>query len=308
MRVTLVILGALALVLAISWVATGSHAVALFHWAAMQQRDVQEAMAGSLRAIRGGNPLALAGLCLLSASYGFLHAVGPGHGKVILGSTALTGGVSLRRMLAIGFAASLAQSGTAILLVAAGFGAVAVAGGGASLAEGTLADVSRWAIAGIGAVMLWRGGRRLWDVRKAPKAMTLRHAHEERHDHHHHGEDCSCGHAHGPTVDQVAALRSPREVAALIFGIAIRPCSGALFLLTIAFGFHIPVAGILAALAMGLGTASFNMVAIAGGTAIGRMSVLDSRLGSVVGQGMVGAGLQMAGGLLAIVLTLALGL
>ncbi|NDK34986.1 hypothetical protein GXP64_08815, partial [Rhodovulum sulfidophilum] len=102
--------------------------------------------------------------------YGFLHAVGPGHGKVILGSTALTGEVPLRRMLAIGLAASLAQSGTAILLVGAGFGAAAMSGGSASLTEDTLADISRWAIAAIGALMLWQGGRRLWRLHRPPDA------------------------------------------------------------------------------------------------------------------------------------------
>ncbi|MCE8419123.1 hypothetical protein LZ190_10460 [Rhodovulum sulfidophilum] len=299
MRLMLAIIGALALFAIITWLATGTQSVALFHWAAMQQRAVQEAMAGSLQAIRAGNPLALAGLCLLAATYGFLHAVGPGHGKVILGSTALTGEVPLRRMLAIGLAASLAQSGTAILLVGAGFGAAAMSGGSASLTEDTLADISRWAIAAIGALMLWQGGRRLWHLHRPPDATQH---------HHHHGEGCSCGHAHGPTVEQVTSLGSTREAAALILSIAIRPCTGALVLLTIAFGLRIPLAGILATLAMGAGTAALNAIAIFGGDAIGRMSALETRLGLAAAPAISGAALRIAGGLIIIVLPLGFGL
>ncbi|NDK34987.1 hypothetical protein [Rhodovulum sulfidophilum] len=82
----------------------------------------------------------------------------------------------------------------------------------------------------------------------------------------------------------MASLGSAREAAALILSIAIRPCTGALVLLTIAFGLRIPLAGILATLAMGAGTAALNAIAISG------------------------AALRIAGGLIIIVLTLGFGL
>ena len=61
-------------------------------WAAQEQRGFQNAMAGSLRAIRGGDSFAVFTLCSATALYGFVHALGPGHGKVLLGGAALGGG------------------------------------------------------------------------------------------------------------------------------------------------------------------------------------------------------------------------
>lgn len=295
----LTLLGVLGLVLAVVWLAAGPYGLALFHWASARQHGVQDAMAGSLRAIRGGDWRALAGLCALSGAYGFLHAAGPGHGKVLLGSTAMAGGVALPRMLAIGLAASLAQSVVAILLVTLGAGLLMLSTGGSALADGVLAEASRWIIAAIGALIAWRGARGLWRVRGAvPPA--------DRHRHHDH--DADCGHAHGPSVAQVAALRSPAEMAALILGIAIRPCTGALFLMAIALHLGIPLAGVLGTLAMGLGTAGFNAMAIAGGTALSRAPRLERWLGGGAGAETLGAGLQLAAGLVVIILTLGLAL
>lgn len=46
-----------------------------------------------------------------------------------------------------------------------------------------------------------------------------------------------------------------RDAAALVGGIAMRPCSGALFILIITFQLGIAFAGVVGALVMGLGTA-----------------------------------------------------
>jgi nickel/cobalt transporter (NicO) family protein len=59
---------------------------------------------------------------------------------------------------------------------------------------------------------------------------------------------------------EVTALTGWRDTMALIAGIAIRPCSGALFLLILTFQMGIAGAGILGTFVMGLGTASVTMV------------------------------------------------
>ena len=64
-------------------------------WAAGEQRTFQNAMAGALRGIQAGDPWAVWSLCSATAAYGFFHALGPGHGKVLIGGAALASGSTL---------------------------------------------------------------------------------------------------------------------------------------------------------------------------------------------------------------------
>lgn len=268
---------ACALILGTLWFVQGDTAAGLFLWATERQREFQNAMAGALRAIRAGDVLAIGTLCGLSAGYGFVHALGPGHGKLLLGATAASGMVPTRRMLGIGLAASLAQSAAAILMVGLGIKLLRLTSEQAiALSDGALAAASYGAIALIGVVMAARG---LLAVRGTA---------------HHHHDGCGCGHNHGPTPQQIARANSPAAALALIGSIAIRPCSGALFLLVIAWRFGIIWQGMLAVIAMGLGTAAFNLLAIGGGGTFRRIA---NRLGG----GSIGPGLQLAaGGIIAV--------
>lgn len=235
---------------------------AILAWANGVQFDVQTAMAGVIRDIRGGSATAFWTLVGLSGAYGFIHALGPGHGKILLGGAALGTRVQARRIFAIGIAASMAQALAAILLVGVVIGAFALTSRDASaFAEGPLATASQIVIGLIGAILIWRGVR-AWRARPP--------AH-----HHHHHSACGCGHAHGPTTDEVDALTSPRDAAVLIASVAARPCTGAIFLLAIAWRFGIPMAGVAGVLAMGVGTAIFNAIAIGGGLTARRLAALS---------------------------------
>jgi nickel/cobalt exporter len=86
-------------------------------WAAGEQRTFQNAMAGALRGIQAGDPRAVWTLCSATAAYGFFHALGPGHGKVLIGGAALASGATLKRLSILTVLSSLAQVATAILLV-----------------------------------------------------------------------------------------------------------------------------------------------------------------------------------------------
>ncbi|WP_420011734.1 nickel/cobalt transporter [Tateyamaria sp.] len=220
-------------------------------WAAAEQREAQNALAAGLRAVRAGEPgawFALMGVC---AAYGFFHAAGPGHGKLVIGGYGAAARVTAWRLSWMAIAASLAQALAAIVLV--GVGALLLGWGRAEMtetAEQVLAPASYAAIALVGLWLVVRGVCRALTVPK----------HDHDHDIDADGHCHSCGHAHGPSVEQAENVNSWRDAAAIIASIAIRPCTGAVFLLILCFGLGIPLAGIAGALVMGLGTASVTVL------------------------------------------------
>ncbi len=249
MQRALLILGFVLLgLLAVLW-ATGGFA-ALQTWVLAGQREVQSTLADAVRQIKRGQPGAFLALLSVCFTYGVLHAAGPGHGKVVISGYGMGRRVPLLSLSLISFGASMAQAAVAVAFVYAG---VAVLGWTRERAHGVadqiMAPVGTLAICGVGLWLMWRGLRGL-QRQFAVKA----------HDAHHHGDDPHvhdehCGHAHGPSVADMDRLTSWRDVAVLIIGIALRPCTGALFLLILTWQLGIGASGVAGAFAMGLGTA-----------------------------------------------------
>lgn len=223
--------------------------------AAEAQRSVQNRLAGAVRAIRAGEADALGLLIGLCFAYGVVHAVGPGHGKFLIGGYAMARRVRFRALALVAVLTSLAQAAVAVVMVHAGLWALGwTREQMTGAAEGVMAVASWLAIAGIGLWLAVRGGRGLWRQRQEQA-----HA---GHDHVH-GAECGCGHAHAPAPHQIEKLTGWRDTLALVAGVAIRPCSGALFLLILTWQLGIAAAGIAGAFAMGAGVAAVT-VAIAG--------------------------------------------
>ena len=209
-------------------------------WAIEAQRGFQNQMAGAIRAIKAGDVGAYAALFGATAAYGFVHALGPGHGKYLIGGVGVGSSVSVPKLVGLATASSLVQSLWAIILVYGGFTMLEVSASKlTTLAESFLAPVSYLAIAGIGLLFIWRG----------ISAVQVRHAPSDHH--------CNCG-GHGPTPNQVAGAKTLREAVGSVFSIAIRPCTGAIFLLVIAWQMDLATAGAIAVLSMGLGTAALT--------------------------------------------------
>ena len=289
----LLLAGAVALAVWL-WVFGGSAQVTA--WAAAEQREVQRGLATALRAVRGGEPWALAGLLGLCFAYGFFHAAGPGHGKLVMGGYALGEDVPRARLIVATLGGALGQALTAILLVGAG---ALVFGWGrermTGLADGALQVTSAGAIVLVGLWLVWRGLRHWW---RAGAVATHDHGHEHAHEcGHEHGHEC--GHVHGPDPLAVARASHWRDLVALVLAVAIRPCTGALFVLILTFGMGIAWVGILGAVAMALGTALLTL-AVALGAGHLRAGLAD-RIGGAAGLRTMAAVEVMAGALVALV-------
>jgi ABC-type nickel/cobalt efflux system permease component RcnA len=215
---------------------------ALGFWLADQQHALQSTLAAHIRALRAGEPAAFWSLVALCGGYGFLHALGPGHGKALIAGAAVGTRATALRMAAIAVIGSLAQAAVAILAVYGGFAAFeATARGTVAAADHWVAPVGNLAVAAIGGWILWRG------IGALP-ARAGDPGHE------------GCGHAHGPGAEEAAGATGIGATLALVGAMAARPCTGAIVVLVIAWRMGLAAQGAAGVVAMGLGTAAFTVL------------------------------------------------
>ena len=196
------------------------------------------------------DPAKLWSLIGLSFAYGVFHAAGPGHGKAVISSYVIANEQTLRRGITISFMAALIQGLVAILIVSTTY--VALRGTGISMTEAThkLEIASYALIAAFGGWLLFRKLR--------PKR---RHTDHGGHHHHDHaiGDDgvCeTCGDSHAPDPAKISAAKLEwREAWSAVLAIGLRPCSGALIVLTFALLNGLYLGGFLSVTAMSIGTA-----------------------------------------------------
>jgi nickel/cobalt exporter len=231
-------------------------------WAQTAQRGFQDQMALGLRALRAGDPGALMAFWGLCFAYGFVHAVGPGHGKFLLGAYGAGSDAPLGRMAGIGLISSLAQGASAIVLVYAGVLIFDASREALQLAGDIwLERASLIAIALIGLWLVSRATRKaLHYTMAAPVTAT---GDGQAHGHHMHGHCETCGHRHSPDMHEVAQAKNWRDMAMLVGAIAIRPCTGALFVLILTWRMGLVWQGVVAVLVMALGTAAVTITVAA---------------------------------------------
>lgn len=269
--------------------------------AARGQREVQEALAGALRALKRGEPGAIWALWGLCFAYGFFHAAGPGHGKLVIGGYGLGQRVPMLRLSGLALASSLGQAVTAVALVYLALGVLGwsreqVQG----ISDGAFEALSYAMIAGIGLWLLWRGLRKLLRQTRHDHHHDPHHHHDHDHHHAHDGAICeTCGHAHGPTIEEAANVHSLRDAIVLVGAVAIRPCTGALFLLILTWRLGIGWAGITGAFIMALGTASVT-IAVAIAAVVFRESSL-MQAGNGQGARRLAALIEVAAGALVLI-------
>jgi nickel/cobalt exporter len=212
----------------------------LFGWIAAKQSAFYKAMSDALSASKESNA-AFFLLAALSFSYGVFHAAGPGHGKAVISSYLLATGETLRRGIAISFAAAIAQAVTAIVVVGIFAVLLGVTSQAMGIATWWLEAASYVLIVALGVAVIFR--RSLIPLRG--------HVHDE-----------NCDHSHGPRVEDLDGAFGWRRAAAAVLAIGLRPCTGALLILVFALAQGLIWTGIAATFAMALGTA-FTVAAIA---------------------------------------------
>jgi nickel/cobalt transporter (NicO) family protein len=271
--VLIFLIGGVAIAAAGSSLGIGSNEVA-FHpsgpfvwltdWINARQREFYHAMTGALKGMRddGAKAWLLVGL---SFTYGILHAAGPGHGKAVISSYMVANEVALRRGILLSFISAFLQAASALLIVGLAF--LVLRGTTVSMDDAThVLEVASYAmITGFGAWLLWT---KLLAIRKV--RADYAHTHDKNCDH---GAGLNhklvgnanmiksafacetCGHSHVPDPQMISREFNWKTASTAVFAVGLRPCSGALIILTFALLNGLYLGGVMSVLAMALGTA-----------------------------------------------------
>ncbi len=209
-----------------------------FFWIREQQQAFYKIMTSALKQMRDGDggTLLLAGV---SFAYGVFHAAGPGHGKAVISSYMLANEVAARRGIALSFASAMLQAVTAILLITA----LTLVLRGAGIRSGNVVNFMEIAsYAGVTALGAW-----LLYAKISRRGCGNSHNHDYDHGYDH-------GHHHAADPSKLEGDLGLRDAAGAVLAVGIRPCTGAIVVLTFAFLNGLYVAGIASTFAMAIGT------------------------------------------------------
>lgn len=202
----------------------------------------------------------------LSFGYGVFHALGPGHGKAVLTAYVLANKETIRNGAILAMLSAFLQALVAIALVAIAAGVLQVSGVAMNRATWWLEIASYGLMVALGAWLVIK--HVLQPVLSALRDRRSAHAVNAQHTHAHHSHthlhhtphqhthvhDESCGHVHMPDPALIAGPLNWSKALSAILAVGLRPCTGAIFVLVFSLAQGFFIAGIAAALAMGLGT------------------------------------------------------
>ncbi len=219
----------------------------LFQLSVLWQKQLHQHLALLIQLVQENPRRAGGGLLSFSLAYGVLHAIGPGHGKMVISTYLATHPARLKISLYMTLAASLLQGAAAIVLVSTVLVLLRLSSRYLHIGEFWLEKSSYLLMAALGLILCRRAARRGGLIRT-------------RGGHHHEG--CGCGHRHLPDDGQLQTADGWRTRLAVVLAMGVRPCSGAVLVLLFAKVMGVYVWGMLAATAMAVGS-SFTLLLIA---------------------------------------------
>ncbi len=242
---------------------------------AVWQADLYRMFSAAVRAVRTDLWAAgfLAGLAFL---YGVVHAAGPGHGKAVVSAYLLATEATLKRGIVIAVASALLQGAVAIAVV--GVMSIVLQATALSMTRAghVLELMSHALIIGIGLVLIVRAVRALIP-RRAPASLSAAASH---------APDGSCCPAPIPDPKRLAGRFDLMTAASAVLAVGIRPCTGAILVLIFALTQQVFAVGVLAVVAMSIGTAiTVSLLAVAAVSAKGlavRFAAPSTRASAVI--------------------------
>ena len=202
------------------------------------QRELQQDLSSATRSAAEHGFSAAWTLIGLSFVYGILHAAGPGHGKFVISTYLFSQESAVPRSLMLATLSSLMQGITAIVIIEV---VVAILGIGLRQANGLANELEITSYALVMLIGLILAG------------VTLRRFMRRGQDN---ADACGhCGHVHAIDAPHGARKSSLAELAAIVFSVGLRPCTGAILVLVLANALGLRFTAWAAVLAMSAGTA-----------------------------------------------------
>ena len=195
-------------------------------------------------------------LLWLSFGYGVFHALGPGHGKAVLTAYVLANKETIRNGALLAMLSAFLQALVAIALVAVAAGVLQVSGVAMNRATWWLELASYMLMVALGAWLVFKHVLQpvLSSLRDRRSAHAVNTQHAHAHHQHAHVHDENCGHVHMPDPALISGPMNWSKATSAILAVGLRPCTGAIFVLVFSLAQGFFIAGIAAALAMGVGT------------------------------------------------------
>ncbi len=251
----------------------------LFKQVVVWQREFNQLLSEYLHRIKQDPVTAGGGLILISFLYGVFHALGPGHGKFIITGYLSTHQSKLAASMKLTFLSSLMQGVVAVAATSVIVVALNLSSAYFKLSQLWMERIAFGLILLLGVQWCYQSLKKLWQQRKQTSQPTIQRirlaeaplkigqntfvagrqnksavVNSSEIYTRHHDEHCACGHQHIPAPNQLENADSIKSQLLVILSIGMRPCTGAIFVLFLAYMIDLYIWGILATMAMALGT------------------------------------------------------